>query len=128
MYKEIIACVIIIMLIIGLDVMTQNYTRKSVAVMSEKLDYIKEAYNNDEDKEIISEKFKELEEEWHNIYEKVTFYLEHNELEKVETRIANIRADVETEEKEDCIASIEECKYVLEHIEEKEDFKIQNIF
>ena len=127
MYKELIICIIIIFVIISLNTITQNYTKYSIQKMNSNLDIVKELViegNNEK----TSEGLKKMREDWNETYEKLTYYLEHDELEKVSTKLANIGANIQTEEKTECIASIEECKYVLEHIREKLEFKIQNIF
>lgn len=127
MYKELIICIIIIFVIISLNTITQNYTKYSIQKMNSNLDIVKELViegNNEK----TTEGLKKMREDWNETYEKLTYYLEHDELEKVSTKLANIGANIQTEEKAECIASIEECKYVLEHIREKIEFKIQNIF
>lgn len=127
MYKELIICIIIIFVIISLNTITQNYTKYSIQKMNSNLDIVKELViegNNEK----TTEGLKKIREDWNETYEKLTYYLEHDELEKVSTKLANIGANIQTEEKAECIASIEECKYVLEHIREKLEFKIQNIF
>lgn len=127
MYKELIICIIIIFVIISLNTITQNYTKNSIQKMNSNLDIVKELViegNNEK----TTEGLKKMREDWNETYEKLTYYLEHDELEKVSTKLANIGANIQTEEKAECIASIEECKYVLEHIREKLEFKIQNIF
>lgn len=127
MYKELIICIIIIFVIISLNTITQNYTKYSIQKMNSNLDIVKELViegNNEK----TTEGLKKMREDWNETYEKLTYYLEHDELEKVSTKLANIGANIQTEEKAECIASIEECKYVLEHIREKLEFKIQNIF
>lgn len=127
MYKELIICIIIVFVIISLNTITQNYTKYSIQKMNSNLDIVKELViegNNEK----TTEGLKKMREDWNETYEKLTYYLEHDELEKVSTKLANIGANIQTEEKAECIASIEECKYVLEHIREKLEFKIQNIF
>lgn len=127
MYKELIICIIIVFVIISLNTTTQNYTKYSIQKMNSNLDIVKELViegNNEK----TTEGLKKIREDWNETYEKLTYYLEHDELEKVSTKLANIGANIQTEEKAECIASIEECKYVLEHIREKLEFKIQNIF
>ena len=58
----------------------------------------------------------------------MAFYIEHDELEKVETCLTNIRSDIETEELEHSIENLDNCIFILEHIRDKESISLANIF
>ena len=69
-----------------------------------------------------------LDEKWDEKHDKLAYYIEHDELEKVDTAIVQVKSFVENEEIPSAIAELETGKFVLEHIERKYKFNLQNIF
>ncbi len=127
MYKEIVITVIVLVLIVVGNIITQNNTNKSVEEMSKKLDSLKqeiESKNWDES----NKKMEEIEKIWEEKNEVMAYYIEHNELEKVQTEIAKTKADVESKEAAMAAESISNCNFILEHIKDKNALKIVNIF
>ena len=129
MKKELIICIFIIMLIIILNIITQNYTKECVSQMNERLDILKEASLEEqiEEKNIISE-IQNIENRWSEFHEKLAYYIEHDELEKVETKIYAIKGLAETKKYEEIIPELEECTFILEHIQDKTKLNIKNVF
>ena len=127
MFKEIVTCIIIIVLIVCLDLFTQNYTKQSVETITEELALIKEEMTLG-NKEKTKEKIDELNQKWKEKHDKLAYYIEHDELEKVDTAIVNMKSYFETEDFSSASAELEEGKFILEHIEDKNSFNLQNIF
>ena len=127
MYKEIIICIFIIILIIGLDIVTQNYTKKSTIEITECLSELKSEIEN-ENLENAKLKIEELDKKWDNKHDKLAYYIEHDELEKVETNFTACKSLAKTEEYEQAISELEKTVYVLEHITDKYSFDLVNIF
>ncbi len=127
MKKEIIICIFIIILIIIGNIITQNYTKECVYQMNEKLYKLKEVSIN-ENKNSVNENIKDIEIKWNDIKQNLSYYLEHDELEKVETQIFNMRGLYEIEQYKDIIPELEKCVYILEHIRDKTTLNIKNIF
>ena len=127
MRKEIIIVFIIIIMIFATDILTQNFTKKSISLINEKLDNIKTTIINNETNDLKSE-IKNLDENWTDINNKMSFYIEHDELEKVNTSIVKIKSYIEFEEYSEAVPELEECKYILDHIKEKQRLKIINLF
>ena len=127
MYKEIIICIFIIILIIGLDIVTQNYTKKSTIEITECLSELKNEIEN-ENLENAKLKIEELDQKWDNKHDKLAYYIEHDELEKVDTAIVQVKSFVENDDIPSAMAELETGKFVLEHIERKYKFNLQNIF
>lgn len=67
-------------------------------------------------------------EHWDNMYKKLAYYIEHDELEKIELYITALKSNVETEEYNQAVEKIDSCIFILKHIEEKYSFNLQNIF
>ena len=126
MFKEIIISIIIVCCIIGLDILTQNYTKETVSITSEKLSNLKEKVNN-KDKNILKI-IEEIYNDWEKKRGKLAYFIEHDELEKVETNLTNIKSFIEQDELTMASNGIDEAKYILEHIKEKNALNLENIF
>lgn len=127
MRKEIIIVLLIIVIIFATDIITQNFTKNSISVMNEKLDNIKAYVINNEINNLNLE-IKDLNEKWTDINNKMSFYIEHDELEKVNSSLVKFKSYIELEEYSEAVPELEECKYILDHIKEKQRLKIINLF
>ena len=127
MRKETIICLIIIIAIVGLDIMTQKYTKETTKQITTTMESLKGEILA-EDKEKIEERTKELDKNWTEKHDKLAYYIEHDELEKVDTAIINMKSYIETKEYSSAVANLDEGKFILEHIEDKNAFNLVNIF
>ena len=129
MKKEIIITIVTIIVIIVGDFITQNLTRKCVNETTEKLSNFKNVVLN---KENNTSRLKYESEKIYNTWRKeskeLAYYIEHDELEKVDVQIQIITADLEADTPEESISEIEHAIYLLHHIEEKRALKLKNIF
>lgn len=132
MQKEIFIVIIIIIAIVSIDVLTNNYTKKNFGRIDEKLEEIKEiglSLINEEDKEDeLKNKLGELEKDWHNINSKTAFFLEHDELEKINSSMIKFKSYFELEEYTEAIPELENCKFILKHLQDKEAIDLINLF
>ena len=132
MQKEIFIVIIIIIAIVSIDVLTNNYTKKNFGRIDEKLEEIKkiglslinEEYKEDE----LKTKLGELEKDWHNINSKTAFFLEHDELEKINSSMIKFKSYFELEEYTEAIPELENCKFILKHLQDKEAIDLINLF
>lgn len=127
MLKETVICIIIVIGIFGLELFTQNFTEKTVSEVTGIFARLKENISN-QDIEQINNEIKNIDSKWEEMHEKLAYYIEHDELEKVETAIVTMKSYIETEDFSSAMAELEEGKFVLEHIQEKNSFNLQNIF
>lgn len=132
MQKELFIVIIIIIAIVSIDVLTNNYTKKNFGRIDEKLEEIKEiglSLINEEDKEDeLKNKLGELEKDWHNINSKTAFFLEHDELEKINSSMIKFKSYFELEEYTEAIPELENCKFILKHLQDKEAIDLINLF
>ena len=134
MQKEILIVVIIVVAIITLNYITTSYTRNGFEQVNSKLDAIKNIGNEllieekEENITLISERIKDLEDEWKIINKKTSFYLEHDELEKVNSSMVKFKSFFELGEYSEAIPELENCKYILRHIKDKESLNPINLF
>lgn len=126
MFKEVMISIIIIVLIFSLDIITQTYTMASVAETSSELDNLKGKIENQNNNLDIN--IDKISSNWEKRRQKLSYFIEHDELEKVETNLTNIKSYIESAEFNMAISSIDEAKFILEHIKEKNAFNLENIF
>lgn len=129
MKKELIVCIGIISFIIIMDVITQKYTVNSVETIANNLNELK---NEIKDGEIlisdIEKNMDNLFSEWEKKHDKLAYYIEHDELEKVELYLVGLKSYIQSNKKKEAIGELDKCTFILEHIKDKQAFNIQNIF
>lgn len=85
----------------------------------------------DENKKIESKELKQKTEdiykEWLGMNDTLTFYIEHDELEKVNVQLERIIANFNVDSTEDAVPEIKEAIYILRHIEKKQRLTLRNI-
>ena len=69
-----------------------------------------------------------IEENWKSKYDVLAYYIEHDELEKVEIQLTSINANIKVNDYDKSIEELEKCKFILEHIKDKDSLKLVNIF
>ena len=129
MWKEGIIIAIIIVAIIFGNSVTQNYTQESVNTMTQQLNMMKQEMDQEEkDHALIEQQMNQIEKEWNDIHDKMAYYIEHDELEKVDTDLTAMKSYIQTEEYEEAISELDKAIFCLNHIEEKYTLELQNIF
>ena len=129
MHKELIICIIVILTVIVVNVITQNYAQEAVETMAEKLNNLEEVLEKDEmAKEKIQADLDDVIQNWREKYENLAFFIEHDELEKVETQLTSLKAHIKIEEYEEAIDPLETSIFILNHIKEKFRLNMKNIF
>lgn len=131
MFKEIIICITIVTTIIIGNNITQKYTTQAVEEMTNLLNGIRtEIFESKENIDInnIENEIDDINSEWERRHEKLAYYIEHDELEKVETNLTGLKGEIEAGEYGDAISQIDQSIFLFEHIEDKYAFNLQNIF
>lgn len=131
MRKEWIICIIIIVIIIIANIFTQKYTKEAVEIMDNKLSELKKEITKEDEnmnEQVLEQKMEEVMNKWKEKYKVLAFFIEHDELEKVEAEITSLKAHIEAEEYKECRAELEKAIFILEHIKEKFKLSIKNIF
>ena len=127
MYKEVIIIIVVVTLVIGFDVISNNYLKEAVSELSNELNKLKEIIL-DEKQEETQNQMKIVKKKWKEKYKVMAYYIEHDELEKVETELTRLSANIDINEYEHCIEEIETSIFILEHIQNKEKLDIISIF
>lgn len=129
MLKETIICIIIVIAIIFGNDTTQNYTKESVSELSNGLMQLREdAKKENLEDEKIKNQAEDIYKRWEKRHEKLAYFIEHDELEKVETELIVIKSDIETQDYEELISAIDKSVFILKHIEDKYAFNLENVF
>ena len=127
MLKELTICIIIITGILGLELFTQNFTSKTVNEITNQFNNLKKNISKQEIEQ-INKNIDNIWNKWEQEQKKLAFYIEHDELEKVHSAIVKAKSYIKTENFSEAMAELEEGKFVIEHIQEKNSFNLQNIF
>ena len=132
MTKELIISVIIVVVIIAGDIFTTKYTNKSIKTTTQSLSEIRKEIEKEKEEDIDADKLKEqirdIRNEWNKKHKKLAIYIEHDELEKIETDLAGLNGYLDKEEYGDSMAQLDISVYVLEHIKNKTTLSLINIF
>jgi len=125
MKRILVICVIIITIIIISDLILQRYVNNTFDFMSSMLKDISYELNTSDEN---IKKINDIDEIWKCNYTRMACFLEHNELEKINTQITIIKAGVEVQDSEYVHEEVERAIYIIQHIKEKERLKLDNIF
>jgi len=128
MKKEIIICIVVIIFVIVLNSISGNYTKNSVESIRNDLNIVKEDIKQNREQNVISEDVARAKNNWDNKYKILAYYLEHNELEKITLYLVGLESNVESEEYAQAMEELDKCIYILEHLEDKYNFNLRNIF
>lgn len=126
MFKQITIIIIVLVLILVGDILTHNNTKRIVGELSNKLYNLRESILNEDN--MLREKIEDIFNLWNEEYRKLAYYIEHNELEKVETELTKLKADIEVKEYGTSIENLDNCIFILKHIKDKNSLKIINVF
>ena len=129
MLKETIICIVIVIAIIFGDTLAQNYTKESVSIVNSELMSLREKMTQENiENEKIQSEAEHIYNQWEARHNNLAYFIEHDELEKVDTDLIAMKSYIETEEYEESISEVDKCVFILQHIEDKYAFNLQNIF
>ena len=129
MLKESFVCIVIVIAIIFGNNTTQDYTKDSVSELSSGILKLRGNVNQENiENDNIQKEVEGIYKNWEKRHEKLAYFIEHDELEKVETELIAIKSEVETGNYEELISGIDKSVFILEHIEDKYAFNLENVF
>ena len=129
MYKEIIVCILVVILIISMDLLSNNYTKKVFFSINDSLGNLRnEMLKEDKDVNKINVEITKVEQAWNSKLNLLSCYIEHNELEKVARQLTLIKGNIDVEEYNQAVPQLDDCVYVINHIKDKESLLIRNLF
>lgn len=122
--KEYVITFLIIVFVISIEIITDNITKKSIDDINNSIKQLEEALSTDEAKG----KIQELCTSWKEEQDKLSFYMEHDELEKVGVLVDNVKSNITNENTEEINQELDEIKFLLDHVKEKQKLQLKNIF
>ena len=129
MYKELIISVVIILAIIAGNYITENYVNNAVQEMTDGLENIrKELVVEQINQEQVESHLNDLQAKWQELNDKMAYFIEHNELEKVQTNIVSLVSFAKSKDYEDAVNQLDTGIYILSHVKEKYQLELKNIF
>ena len=128
MFKEMFICILILSMIFVGNYITQSYTSKAVNQISDKVIEIKQEIEkgNTENKEIM-DKIGEMNNELEKKHNKLSYYMEHNEIEKLETELTSLKSYTEVKQYDEVINQIDKSLFLLNHIKDKYEFNLKTV-
>ena len=129
--KEICIIIVILVLIIGTAIWVQSYLNNTTEYLLKDLKILeKELISSKEDNNRgnIVKKGNEIRNKWNKIENGWAIIILHDELDMIETSLIKMSANIEYGTISDSIEELENLIFLVEHISDKEEFKIKNIF
>ena len=126
-FKEYMMITIIIVFVILIEIITSIITTRIVENLHYYIDLVEDGVDNNN----VGDRMEELSSEWQKSEIKLAFFMEHNELEKINADIINLRSNVKNRNNnnyEDIKEIIDEINYRLEYVKNKKKLSLKNIF
>lgn len=127
MYKEIIISIVIIIIVLLGDFFSQHHIEKCVDEIKENLFTLKSNLEM-ENKTEIENDLENITKKIDKFHESSAYYIEHDELEKVENDFTACKSLANTGNFDFAISELNKTVFVLEHIADKYAFNLENIF
>ena len=128
--KEFLIIIVSLVLVFAGANVSQGYLNESSIELIDELEVLKEEIKKAQDmqennaqelSDNISDKWEETEDKW-------SLIIMHEELDLIELSLIAMKTGIQEYEYERSIEELEKSKFLLQHITEKEKFKLKNIF
>jgi len=127
MRREIIIVSIVVIGIVILNIITSKNTNCVMDEVTAYLSLIREGIEV-EAEEQMKENMEKVKETWNKEKKTLSLYIEHDELEKVEMYMTNISTNIEIREYNRAMEALDTCTFIIDHIKDKYELSITNIF
>lgn len=105
---------------------TENSISKTKDEIAKLRNEISKSSNIDDDK--ANKKINDILDKWDEYHKNLAYFIEHNELEKVETSFTASRSLVQLHEYKLAMIELDKIVFILNHINDKYSFSLENIF
>ena len=129
--KEVIIIIFVIIIVVVMGNITQNYLKETSDEILTKLTNLKTEIKEIKENNNIDSINKEIEKiiaRWEEINKNWSKVIVHEELDNIKLSLLELKACIETTELQDSLKEIDKLMLLIGHIEEKESFRIKNIF
>ncbi len=121
--KEIGLVGVIIILIVALEIITVNYTNKIVdLIFADAEEVIEKLYRRENENNI-----EKLKNDWFEKEKILSYYIEHDELEKVTSSLIMLEENANNQEFNQALINGKEFIYRLNHFKQKDELILKNI-
>ena len=127
MYKEITIIIVIVITVLVGHFITQNFTKKNVNSLTNELNILEEKLLQRSYSE-ANEQIDKIQFKIDEVHHRLSYYIEHEEIEKVETTYTSCKSLIKTKDYNLAINEIEKTIFVLNHMTDKYSFSLDNIF
>lgn len=124
---KIMLIICFIAIIIMLEIVTSNCTDEFIDKTAKELEGLKTSLLQ-ENSEEVKKKSEKLSDIWDKSEDKLCYFIEHDELEKISSKIAIISENSTNSEYKLALEDAIETKYLLEHVKDKLKLKMRNVF
>lgn len=122
--KEYVIIFLIIVFVVSIEIITDSITYKSISDINDRIKKVEQSVETDEAKTKINDLYSS----WKKECDRLSFYMEHDELEKVGVLVDNVKSDIENENTEDVRQELDEIKFLLDHVKDKQKLQLKSIF
>lgn len=130
-YKHLIFAIVIIIIVIVLDIMFENYTKSSIQIINNTLGKISNCFEEQEDNYDVKklEKLsKNVTEDWEKREKLLTCFVEHEEIEKISVKLHLLNTQIKNKIWSDAECTTTETKQLVKYLNTKHKLSLQNIF
>ena len=130
-YKTLIFAISILIIIIILDIIFENYSKNAIEKINSNIDKIGKAFEiegENYDKEKLENFSEKARDEWRKREDILSCFIEHDEVEKINTKLDVLYTQVKNEVWMDAKSTVSEVKRLVKYLEGKYELSIQNIF
>ena len=129
--KELIISIVILILIFTGNAITEKNTENSVSETVRSLNELRDEIKKKDseiDSKVANKKIDDIHKEWDSNYDTLAYYIEHDELEKVETEMTALRSYIEKDEYTEALPELDKAVFIINHIKAKTAIDLKNIF
>lgn len=122
--KETIGMILILVFVISIEIIITKITNDSLDTVNSEIGIIEKQESKDDLKDAI----KSFSKTWEEEEKKLSCFMEHNELEEITKNVNSLVFSIENGKEESIKEKINDIKFKMEHIKNKQKIKLENIF
>ena len=130
-YRHFISAIIIIIIVIIIDIISENYTKKSIDKINGDIEKIYNSFK-EEDKKYNLKELEKLSQnatiEWEKREGILTCFIEHEEIEKISVKLNILNIEINNMIWNDAISTSQEVLQLIKYLNDKHKLSIKNIF
>ena len=129
MVKEIVISTISVIAIVVGNNVTNSYANETLENTNKEIKELRSVISSEEvNSEEAKEKIEGIFETWQEKQTKLAYFEEHDELEKIEQGLTEIRGNIEMEENQEAVVQADKTMFIINHLKEKLNLRLENIF